>query len=261
MLITDEMPVKTLAHYRRELDQLRRSIECAWACTNAGHSTGTASQLLAAGMLAHAVTHAEAVYNLFCLGYDNAAAIIVRSMAELAIDCAYIWTRDTEERARRYIRHAVAAAVKVAESLSDGEARITTMLRAPRGVLPAHVKSVADAKRWVKQEFGPKAEWTPVALPDRAKEAGVSPMYQMIYRLGCTEAHSNVAALPIFGPDPSSVVVKTGARLPDGAAWVIGASGALLFVLASVVEAGGADAARVSALADEWTVTANKKGG
>ncbi len=255
MLLTDGFPQAVLDRYTLPLKRLKSAIDCARSCNKPGRREGTRAQLLAAGILAHCTTTAEAVYNLFCMGYENAAATLVRSMAEVAIDCAFIWKKDTDDRVDAYYRHAVVSIVQAAESLCVGEQERLAFLAQHAPGIPAHLKSFQQIRAWVKAEFGNKREWTTTALPDRASQADIGPLYSMIYRIGCSETHSNVAALPFQAHDTGALHLVIGAHVPESSAWAVGANGALLITLGAVGDVVGdqADVERIKALGDEWT--------
>lgn len=192
----------------------------------------------AALVLARACQSVHSANILASNGLIGDAMAVARTPVELAIDVAYI-AKQPDDRIRVFMDHDRVKKLEMALAISDlhdGDVDAGALAELTRRADAAKGRNPALAESWTKG--GP---WAGVSIKARAKEGDRVTMYKLLYRDMCDASHAGYGtleyALVDLGDDPK---IRYGNMEPDEGPAIL-AVGALLAIVATVVDASSLD--------------------
>jgi Family of unknown function (DUF5677) len=195
--------------------------------------------------LARATVSSESVCVLFASGLEPDARSVTRTIAELAIDLAWLVAKDDEERLDLFIEYVhVLNHRRLASigTLSKHPGRPPDAERAfaVSGASAAGFSSVEEFTKFqeaeyerVKAKYPNKSRWNPDDLAKRSKEVGLEVLYETAYRMGCEAVHSGPATMTglLREGDDGQTNIVLGPATPEDDTTLVGAAWGYLFLI------------------------------
>lgn len=168
-------------------NELRKLAEANWDKTT--HITTATQAIVAFAITKGHKTHLAAM--ILCdKGFGQDAAILVRSLFELAVMTLYIHQDKTEERARRYLSHDWVLRKKMYKYVQGKESIRKVMEEDPRHT-PEHLQEIEENAKSAQETFEYyHFDWSDKKLIDMADAVGMKDVYETVYRLQSQLAHN-----------------------------------------------------------------------
>lgn len=169
-------------------EELRKLIEENWDKTVA-IKTPTEAIVVFALTKAHKTHKASLI--LCNQGFGQDAAILVRSLFELAVICGYITKDKTENKALRYINYDWISRKKMFTYVQSKE-HLVKLIKEERPETDKIIEDVLKYSKEADEDFGYKYfGWSDKQLSEMSNETGLGDIYKTVYVLQSQLAHSN----------------------------------------------------------------------
>jgi hypothetical protein len=200
--------------------------------------------------LARATVASESVCVLFSSGLDADARSISRTIAELAIDLAWLLDRPGDERPLLFIEyihvlnHRREASIEVlsrhAGHVPDAQRAFDKSGAAGAGFrTPEEFAAFRKAEyERVKSRYQRKSQWNSADVASRAREVGLEVLYETVFRTGSDAVHSGPGTMTTLLRETddgrSSIVI--GPAPPEDNTTLVGTAWGFLFLVEKCTE-------------------------
>ncbi|OGH47879.1 MAG: hypothetical protein A3A51_00040 [Candidatus Levybacteria bacterium RIFCSPLOWO2_01_FULL_39_10] len=195
----------TLFHFNEEL---RKLVESKWQKMNLGMSAvkGVVSFALGKGHKTH-----EAVLILCERGFGQDAAMLVRTLFELAVTVAYIKKENSEYRAKRFLNYDWILRKRMYDyAIKNEEYKSLLTEAAPEGGIDELMRTADEIQKEYK--FDRRFGWSDKSIRRMAQDVNLLSIYETVYGLHSNLVHSapRTANDYVSSPDEQDFTIQTG---------------------------------------------------
>ena len=195
--------------------------------------------------LARATIASESVCVLFGGGLDGDARSISRTIAELAIDLAWILADPGDERILLFVEYIHVlnqrreASIEIIGNIT-GQTPDTQRAFEASGAGGAGFRTPEEFAAFRKAEFERvkdrykrKSQWNADNVGARAKDVGLEVLYETVFRAGSDAVHSGPATMTTLlrETDDGRLSIVTGPAPPEDSTTLVGTAWAFLFLV------------------------------
>lgn len=204
-----------LFRFNEELRQIVDSI------FDKGYGTGKPKELFVAFALGKAYKTHQAVLNLCIQGYGQDAAILVRSLLDLAIITPYILNDPTDGRVNRYLEHGwIKKEQMFNHATKENPSLAMAFEERAKNPKPNDLtkETVIEQAKLAQDTYQfDRYDWSDKTIAKMAQEVGKGKAYQTVYKLMSDISHSSVNAMSEYMKvDETGVTVD----ISPGTIWV-----------------------------------------
>tara|TARA_R110002096_G_scaffold259030_1_gene452634 strand:- start:115795 stop:117129 length:1335 start_codon:yes stop_codon:yes gene_type:complete len=148
----------------------------------------------------------DSIEALYRVGQADDAFSVMRTICELTIDLAYMLKEDTERRFKLFFGFEHLVNFRQAQFIFNLHG----------GPESEAFQELRNRHNEVSSDYPDSYSWAGNKLWKRAKEAGLSDMYQSIYAEGCSAVHSGPVTLRnAYNDNNGQIEIYLGSRRPD----------------------------------------------
>ncbi len=190
-------------------EELRKLIEDNWDKTIA---VKTPTEAIVVFALTKGYKTHKASLVLCDQGFGQDAAILVRSLFELAVICGYITKDKTENKALRYINYDWISRKKMFTYVQSKE-HLVKLIKEERPETDKIIEDVLKYSKEADEEFGYEYfGWSDKRLIEMSKDMGLGDIYKTVYVLQSQLAHSDPRVVNEYiREENSKFIYDTGA--------------------------------------------------